>query len=98
VVNIGEFQNRVQMIRQEEECLNSERAFGPFSFEGIVDSCNIDFFGQNLLALAGDQGEKEFPSRLLETPIVYVEVLRTRRFSQPTMFQYKDLALNGSNN
>ncbi len=46
----------------------------------------------------GDQGEKEFPAKLLETPIVHVEVLRTRRFAQPTMLQYKDFALNGSNN
>jgi hypothetical protein len=46
----------------------------------------------------GDQGEKEFPAKLLETPIVHVEVLRTRSFAQPMMLQYKDLALNGSNN
>jgi len=45
-----------------------------------------------------DQAEKEFPARLLETPIVHVEVLGTRRLSQPTMLQYKDLAINGSNN
>ena len=36
------------------------------SFEGIVDSCNIDFFGQDLLALVGDQGEKEFPPGCVE--------------------------------
>ena len=72
--------------------------FGHFSFEGIVNSCNIDFFGQDLLALVDDQVEKEFPASLLETPIVHVEVLGTRRLSQPTMLQYKDLAINGSNN
>jgi hypothetical protein len=85
------------MIRQKDKGPNGERAFGHFSFEGIVDSCNIDFFGQDRLTLVGDQGEKEFPARLLETPIVHVEVLRTRRLAQPTMLQYKDLALNGSN-
>jgi hypothetical protein len=46
----------------------------------------------------GDQGAREFPAKLLETPIVHVEVLRTRRFAQPMMLQYKDLVLNGSNN
>ena len=95
---MGKFPNRVQMIRQKDKGLNSERAFGHFSFEGIVDSCDIDFFGQDRLALVGNQGEKEFPAKLLETAIVHVEVLRTRRFAQPMMLQYKDLVLNGSNN
>jgi hypothetical protein len=54
------------------------------SFEGIVDSCNIVFFGQDLLALVGDQGEKEIPARLRGTPIVHGEVLGTRCFAQPT--------------
>jgi hypothetical protein len=71
VVAIGEFLNRVQMIRQEDKILNDERAFGHLSFEGIVDSCNIDFFGQDLLALVYDQAEKEFPASLLETPTIH---------------------------
>jgi len=88
MVAIGEFPNRVEMIRQENEGLNGKRAFSHFSFERVVDSCNIGFFGQDLLTSVGDQGEKEIPAGLFGTPIVHVEVLGTLRFAQPTMLLF----------
>ena len=72
MVALGEFPNRVQMIRQEDEGFNGKRAFGHLSFEGIVDSCNVVWLGQDRLALVGDQREKEIPARLSGTPIVHV--------------------------
>ena len=81
----GEFPDRVEMIRQEDHGLNGKRPFGHFSFEGVVNSNNIAFFGQDFLALVRDQCEKEIPARLLGTPIVHGKVLGTLRFAQPTM-------------
>ena len=86
------------MIWQEDEGLNNKMAFGHFSFQGVVDSCNVVWLDQDLLALVGDQGEKEIPAGLLGTPIVHGSVLGTLRFAQPTILQYKNLALIGSSN
>ena len=88
MVAIREFSNRVQMIRLEDEGFNGKRPFGHFSFEGVVDSCNIAFFGQDFLALVGDQGKEEIPAGLCGTPVVHGEVLGTLCFAQPTMLLF----------
>ncbi len=88
----------MKMIWQEDEGLNNKMAFGHFSFQGVVDSCNVVWLDQDLLALMSDQGEKEIPAGLLGTPIVHGSVLGTLRFAQPTILQYKNLALIGSSN